>query len=339
MNQDVLLSIIVPVYNVEPYLARCMDSIVSQLCDEVEVLIVDDCSPDNSAEIYEKYEKKYSQIHSIKHEKNGKISMARNTGIEKAKGKYCWFVDSDDRIEKNAIYNILSNIKKNPTTDTFFYSFTKVFNDSEKCYAQNEAIISKENESRWSDFQKDLLDCKYGYEIWNKVFSTNIIKNNNIKFPQGISYGEDIAFIILYFQYSNNVLLINDNIYYYVLREDSMMGKSKKTSHLLDMFNNAKYVVSESKVQNNKEYLIFAKFIQEGMIQSWNINLYENISCISDDKFLHRMTVKCLRHPISMLERYGKSAIKILVFCKMIQCAECRSYKWFSFLKKIARIH
>ena len=59
MNQDVLLSIIVPVYNVEPYLARCMDSIVSQLCDEVEVLIVDDCSPDNSAEIYEKYEKKY----------------------------------------------------------------------------------------------------------------------------------------------------------------------------------------------------------------------------------------------------------------------------------------
>ena len=126
MNQDVLLSIIVPVYNVEPYLARCMDSIVSQLCDEVE-------SSDKwmiahriiQAEIYEKYEKKYSQIHSIKHEKNGKISMARNTGIEKAKGKYCWFVDSDDRIEKNAIYNILSNIKKNPTTDTFFYSLQR----------------------------------------------------------------------------------------------------------------------------------------------------------------------------------------------------------------------
>ena len=163
MNQDILLSIIIPVYNVEPYLARCMDSIVLQLCNEVEVLIIDDCSPDNSADIYEKYEKNYPQVHSIKREKNGKISMARNTGIEKAKGKYCWFVDSDDRIERNAIYNILTNIKKNPTFDTFFYSFTKVFENGEKRYIQNGTSFNKENGLKWNDFQKDLIDCKYGY--------------------------------------------------------------------------------------------------------------------------------------------------------------------------------
>lgn len=339
MNQDILLSIIIPVYNVEPYLARCMDSIVLQLCNEVEVLIIDDCSPDNSADIYEKYEKNYPQVHSIKREKNGKISMARNTGIEKAKGKYCWFVDSDDRIERNAIYNILTNIKKNPTFDTFFYSFTKVFENGEKRYIQNGTSFNKENGLKWNDFQKDLIDCKYGYEIWNKIFSVNIIKNNNIRFPRGISYGEDIAFMMLYFQYSNKVLVVNHNIYYYILRKDSMMGKSKKNSHLVDMYNNVRYVLRENKIQNDNQYLLFAKFMQEGMIQSWDIDLYENLRGISDDEFLHKMTVECLRHPISMLKYYRKSAIKMLIFCKMIQCAEYNFYKCFLILKRIARIH
>lgn len=337
MDKMILLSIIVPVYNVEAYLKRCLDSIVPQLCDEIEVLIIDDCSQDGSSTIYKEYESNYSQIRSIRRKENGKISMARNTGIVHARGKYCWFVDSDDKIDDNAIAGILDDIKTK-MADTFFYSFSKVKSNIEKRYDTTNEQITLSNQMIKKDFINKVVCCKYGYEIWNKIFSTEILKKYKIEFPRGISYGEDIAFIIVYLQYAKSVIISNRRIYFYMIREDSMMGRAKTVSHLIDMYYNAKYVFDRI---NDKErfYLIFCKLMQEGMIQSWKIDLYDNINKIADQALMKKMTSECLRHPFSILLAYKKSAFKMYIFCFMIDAVIHNNKCLFMKLRILANIH
>lgn len=337
MSENILLSIIVPVYNVELYLRRCLDSIVKQLCDEVEVIIVDDCSPDGSSKIYLEYEKKYFQVSSVRREKNGKISEARNTGIENAHGKFCWFIDSDDMIAPDAISIILDSIKNEKEVDTFFFSFSKIENNRKLVYSQKTVQYSSRQIKKWKDFQRNVVCCYYGYEIWNKIFSVDIIKNNKIAFPKGISYGEDIAFIILYLENAKNVFIQDYNIYFYLIRDDSMMGKARTISHLTDMYYNVKYI-NENIKDKRKMPFLFCKFMQEGMLQSWNIEMYENLKIISSEKFLEEMISICLTRPISILLYYRKMGIKMLIFCKIMQASMEETDRKFEKWKRIAHI-
>ena len=337
MNNNILLSIIVPVYNVEQYLRRCLDSIVPQLCGEIEVLIIDDCSPDGSSLIYQEYERLYPQIRSIKRKKNGKISMARNTGIAHAKGQYCWFIDSDDKIDDNAVSNILKDIKTQEV-DTLFYSFSKIDSDIEKEYIQIPRQILLTNQITTRNFNNEVVSCKYGFEIWNKIFSTNIIKKYKIEFPKDISYGEDIAFIILYLQYAKAIKISDYRIYFYIIREDSMMGKSKAISHLVDMYHNSKYIFEHISCKQNF-YIVFCKFMQEGFIQSWNIDLYDNLKKISGESFLKKMTKECLHHPLSMFKVCKRQTFKVDIFLIMIEAVIYQKRNVFMKLKMLANIH
>lgn len=111
MENNIIISIVIPVYNVEKYLDECLGSIIKNYHTNVEVILVDDGSTDKSGSLCDKYDKKYEFI-SVIHKKNGGLSSARNVGIEKAKGKYIWFVDSDDYISNDSISNILEEAKK-----------------------------------------------------------------------------------------------------------------------------------------------------------------------------------------------------------------------------------
>lgn len=129
-----VLSIIVPVYQVEPYLNQCLDSIVSQLCKfNYEVILVDDGSPDTCPQICDQWAEKYDNIHVI-HQKNQGLSMARNNGLEAAKGKYVWFVDSDDWLLSTAFEDFSSAIEKYPEVDVFS-SFLREFYEKENRYS------------------------------------------------------------------------------------------------------------------------------------------------------------------------------------------------------------
>lgn len=114
-----IISIIVPIYNVEQYLEQCIDSIVSQTSElrYVEVILVDDCSPDGSGEIAEKYGRKYDCIKIIHHQENQGLSIARNSGINAANGDWIWFVDSDDWIDKGSLSTLLKLIDENKSCD------------------------------------------------------------------------------------------------------------------------------------------------------------------------------------------------------------------------------
>ena len=129
MGNDVKISIIIPVYNVEQYLEQCLDSILRQTYKNYEIILVDDGSSDNSGVICDKFAFKYSFIHVI-HKTNGGLSSARNAGLDVATGSYVLFVDSDDYIGENAISQIISTVGQHDIDVVFLEAF-KVFNNTD----------------------------------------------------------------------------------------------------------------------------------------------------------------------------------------------------------------
>ena len=213
---ELLVSIIVPIYKVEKYLRQCIDSLVIQTYGNIEIILVDDGSPDNCGKICDEYAKIDSRINVI-HKKNEGLSVARNVGIDIAKGDYLMFVDSDDWVEptfceralETAILqgvdcvavgvNVINEsgpIIKYDTTHPGFFSI--------------EETISR------------LVDGRSPFNVvWNKIYKRSLFKT--IRFPCGIIF-EDQAVMYLLLQQSNGVYVISDKLYNYRRRFDSLSG-------------------------------------------------------------------------------------------------------------------
>ncbi len=186
MNNEtnIKLSIIVPVYNVEQYLEQCLDSIINAYRDNIEVILVDDGSTDKSNNICDKYANENHYI-SVKHRENGGLSAARNTGIKLAKGKYIWFVDSDDYIENDSIEVILNKIKEGK--DIIMCNYRRVLPDGNSFFYQGFK----------SDDDLTIEPYKYVENLGNVSYAAvrfitkrELIIENNIFFKEGI-YHED----------------------------------------------------------------------------------------------------------------------------------------------------
>ena len=164
----ILLSIIIPVYNVDKYLNECLDSILVQNNKDIEIILIDDGSTDNSAKICQKYEQLYSNIKYIQNKNHG-VSYTRNCGIKHSTGKYILFVDSDDKISVHGLDILREKIKTNQ--DLYIYSYKQFYKNMDKNYIFTSKKITKNQALR------DLMDedkfCGY---VWNKVFSSEIVK-------------------------------------------------------------------------------------------------------------------------------------------------------------------
>lgn len=184
MEKRNYLSIIVPVYNVKDYLKECLESILKAYRGGIEVIVVDDGSTDNSGEICEEYAKKYDFI-KVFHKENGGLSSARNAGINLAKGKYIWFVDSDDYIEDDSIESIIEKVKADK--DIIITNYRNILPSGESFYL---------NEFR-KDYDLNIKPYKYIEELGNISYAAvryitkrSLIVDNNIFFKEGI-YHED----------------------------------------------------------------------------------------------------------------------------------------------------
>ena len=176
------ISIIIPVYNVEEYLPKCLDSVINQTLKDIEIICINDCSTDNSLEILENYVKKDSRIIVLNQEKNQGQGAARNRGLQIASGEYVGFVDSDDWVENDyfeKLYN--AAIKYNADIATVnmlkHKKYYKKYNVFHKKYLLKSDI--QEKIKLYSDKKK------YFFYAINKIFKTSIIKDNNINFAQG----------------------------------------------------------------------------------------------------------------------------------------------------------
>ena len=247
MEKD-LISIVVPIYNVEKYLTRCIDSIIKQTYKNIEIILVDDGSPDNCGKICDEYAQKDNRIIVI-HKENEGLSATRNAGIEIAKGKYIGFVDSDDYIKED-MYESLYNDMKKYDVDISICKYIEVFiddtnNNHKKSDVQNEENVKIYNNI---DILKKLL---YNENItdhaWNKLYKTELFKNNNIRYPKGYMF-EDIGTTYLLFEKAKKISLSSKMGYYYIRRESSILGKvnEKLIYHLLQMIKNRyEYLVEE----------------------------------------------------------------------------------------------
>ena len=203
-----LISIIVPVYKVERYLPRCIESILKQTYTNFELILVDDGTPDRSGIICDKYAEKDSRIRVI-HKENGGVSTARNTGIDAAKGEWITFVDSDDWIN----YDFIESFLNNTIGDVDFLVGS--------CSMIRTRVQRYENADREVNIY-DSLDTvaktleNFMFSVpWGKMFKTDIIMGNHIKFPVGIKWGEDSHFVTEYLAFCKKIKFVKNAAYNY----------------------------------------------------------------------------------------------------------------------------
>lgn len=214
-----LISVVVPIYNVEKYLEKCLNSILKQTYKNIEVILVDDGSPDNCGKICDEYALKDKRIKVI-HKINGGLSDARNAGINIATGKYITFIDSDDFITKESIEILYQNIIKYKKDISIGQINT--FDDEKNINIE----FVKENISEYKTkeaMEQLLYNTKYTSSTAGKLFLTSLFKN--IKFPYGKKY-EDLATVYRLIFNSNGVVVTNQIVYnYFVARENSIMNE------------------------------------------------------------------------------------------------------------------
>lgn len=210
------ISVIVPVYKVEEYIHRCVDSILNQTFSDFEIILVDDGSPDVCGKICDEYAKKDTRI-KVVHKRNGGLSDARNVGFTYAEGEYTIFIDSDDYIEKDMLEYLYDNISQY-NADMSTCGAYDVFDDRiEQKEVIEEFVCSGEDA-----FGYILKGIHIRGEIWNKLIKTNLI--NDLQFPKGKLY-EDIFFTSQMMQRIKKVCVGTKPKYYYVHRSESITGK------------------------------------------------------------------------------------------------------------------
>ena len=222
------VSVIVPVYSVEDYLERCLDSLVSQSFRSYEVICINDASPDNSKEILEAYQQKYPSLLRVFHNKeNLGLGLTRNVGLSQARGKYILFVDSDDYVKQDYIESYYMEMENSPA-DIIVGGYIRKTHKREKTHMMSQTV--------WSTVTYAIACAK--------MFKASFLKNNNLKFTD-LKCGEDILFSLEAFYCNASFRVINYAGYYYVYNQDSITGlMDYKKNHEQIMANLFTYFLS-----------------------------------------------------------------------------------------------
>jgi len=249
-----LLSIVIPVYNVETYVEKCVRSVYDQnLSDNIlEVIIVNDGSRDNSLKICEDLKKEYPKTQIINQENKG-LSGARNTGLSHSKGKYVWFVDSDDWLPSNSIKPIIS-ILDTQSPDFIWLGHSVV---------QNQRIIKtylpkvSKTPIKGDDFFKNHLNGLF--YIWKFIYNRNFLNNHGLRFYEGLLY-EDLEFTPRFLEKAKSAISLQSSFYYYLIREGSIANKIGE-KNIADRFfiieNHFKRLTESNNSNEYKDALLF----------------------------------------------------------------------------------
>lgn len=259
-----LISIIVPIYNVQQYLHKCIDSILKQTYKEFEIILVDDGSPDECGSICEEYAQKDSRIKVI-HKNNQGLGEARNTGLEVAKGKYVYFLDSDDWIEPNMLQSMLSEMQTEKA-DFVMCGF-------KKCTTGREPIIDHHTDVKRVFVGKEIVQnlllpmvaqkstVKADYTInmcvWTNLYKRDIIDKNSLCFLSEREYlSEDICFNLQYLLHVQKAVLLPDPFYCYRYNPSSLTCRYKGSEYsmLLCLYKKVGAIVDQVKCGDEIEF-------------------------------------------------------------------------------------
>lgn len=223
MENKKILTIVIPIYNVDKYLANCLESIGEINTEEVEVILVNDGSTDKSEGICKEYSKKFNYTYIYQDNKG--CSSARNLGIEKSNGEYIWFIDSDDCIEDGAINFILDRLKLKNSELLIFG--IRVVDRNKKIIEELIPNLNLKKENIFNE-KNEILNGPC-----NKIYKLDIIKKYKIYFPIDSHLGEDLAFNFKYLSKINNIEAIQNKLYYYYQRQE---GVTSNLGRQLEIF-------------------------------------------------------------------------------------------------------
>lgn len=224
-EQQPLISVIVPVYKVEPYLAKCLDSLLAQTHKNLEIIAVDDGSPDNCGTILDDYAKRDARIHVI-HQKNGGLAAARNAGLALASGEYLAFLDSDDTAEP-MLYETLLAAQQRDGTKLSVCGYRIAWETGEKtpvqaidaarCLGATEALVQLISDAPFKNF------------VWNKLYQKELF--DGLTFPKGTNF-EDVPLMYRIFERAGAVSIVPDCLVNYLQRQGSIIGQRKLADEL-----------------------------------------------------------------------------------------------------------
>ena len=242
-----MISVIVPVYNVEKYIEKCLKSLVEQTLKNIEIIIVNDGSTDNSKKIISKFAEKYSNIKYYE-KTNGGLSSARNYGIKYANGEYVAFLDSDDYVEKN-LYELMYKKALQENSDMVECDFIWEY------YGKNGEIVKtkKDKRKKFKTLNQYVKNARV--VAWNKLIKKQIIDDFNIRFPEGLIY-EDIEFFYKLFPHLNKISYVNIYGIHYVQRNGSILNSNpEKIGDIFKILDNViKYYRDLDIYENEMKY-------------------------------------------------------------------------------------
>lgn len=219
MKEKPILSIIIPVYNSEDYLEECLESIVSNDLNQIEILLINDGSNDHSAKIIENYSSQYQQITYYNRENSG-VSSSRNFGLKKSQGKWVWFIDSDDIIQSQILKKVCKLLI---TTDLDVFLFQYIqFEDKVNQKIESPVYLNnvKKEISQYTAM-KSLIDSKYATFPWNKIFKSSLF--SDIVFPEDRSFTEDMAVLYKIYDKAKYFVMTSEPLYFYRQRSTSLV--------------------------------------------------------------------------------------------------------------------
>lgn len=237
------ISIIVPVYKVEAYLRKCVDSILAQTFQDFELILVDDGSPDSCPAICDEYEHKDIRVRVL-HKPNGGLSDARNAGLAVARGRYVGFIDSDDWISEDMFELLYQAIKEHDADIAVSCHYTVTDNQPTRMNDFGRTAVL----NQFQAIGEILKDREIKSYAWDKLYKTELFTNNDILYPVGFNY-EDIYATYQLFMHASKVVLVNEPTYYYLRRDSGITGSTslRNLEHKFD-------AVTERHAQLKRKY-------------------------------------------------------------------------------------
>lgn len=260
---ETVFSVIVPVYNVEDFLPRCLDSILKQGCKKYEIIMVDDGSTDSSGRICDEYAERFPQCRVI-HKENGGLAGARNAGLKVAQGKYIVFVDSDDYIEKELLskayyymeeqgYEACSFAARRVTEAGCALYDMRFF----EAVGAHTITEQSRNDFLWNIF----LQYSLGWEAWIYVYRKDILDCIGLSFDEKVRYAEDLPFTFAYMSHVNRLMKLPDILYNYTMRDVSITQTTSAKKLVQGIFEGVFCSVLE-RLQEEDEYLCYAAMLR-----------------------------------------------------------------------------
>lgn len=313
------ISIIMPVYNAEKHLKKTLLSVINQSFEKsFELIIINDGSNDGSKKIIDTYKEKYPELIIVIDKKNSGVSDSRNIGIDRSKGRYITFIDSDDMYKANYLEKLYNSIQNG-------YDLVSCnYNNFEA--NSNEICINEEFETSNIGVYLEKLQTHYLFnQLWNKIYKTDIIKENNIKFDVTKSIAEDWEFNVLYLSKCEKMKHINETLYSYRVTGNGLGFKYRNDSNFikLDILKKTESIFKEKNIKThylNKCYIIqIFSFLSVIMDLRNNMNFKEKKNSIrkfilSDDysKIINNIDMDNFKYRILLFLLKRKN---VFVFC------------------------